>query len=147
MHHGVRIGLVTFAWLLFAGCALDKQPEDHAKYFFKKGRQNILAALNQAGATAEQLQAAEAIFTRNESAVIADVGDLLQRHRAMFASVATGADTDELLKLETEFRTTHGNTLRTVGDMHAALRAAVGDQIWQKARERMRARLDAIYKE
>lgn len=139
--------LLTLALTLFAGCALDKRPEDHAEHFFKKGQQNILTALKQAGATAEHVRAAEAILTRDKPAVVADVGRLLQRHRTMFASVATGAETADLLKLEAEFHTTHSNTLRTIGDMHAALRAAVGDDVWQKARERMQARLAAIYKE
>lgn len=140
--------LVFSLYLAFlSGCALDRRPEDHAEHFFKKGQENILSALKRAGATAEQTQAAERILARDKSAVVADVGRLLQGHRSVFAEVATGADTDELLKLETQFHATHRNTLRSVGDMHAALRSAVGDDIWQKAREQMRARLAAIYKE
>ena len=129
------------------GCSLDKRPVDHAEYFFEKGRENILAALNDADASAAQIAAAERVLERDRAAVIAAIGSLLQQHRTVFAGVATGAEPAELLSLEGEFRTTHAGTLRKVGDMHAALRAAVGDAVWAKARERMRERLADIYKE
>lgn len=138
---------LLFALALTAACALDKRPVDHAEYFFTKGRENILAALEHADASAAQIDAAERILERDRAPVIAAIGALLQRHRNVFAGVATGAEPAELMQLEGEFRTTHASALRTVGDMHAALRAAVGDAVWAKARERMRARLADIYKE
>ena len=138
---------MVLALALATGCALNKRPVDHAEYFFKKGRENILAALKEADASSAQIAAAERILERDRAAVIAAIGGLLQHHRTVFAGVATGAEATELLQLEGEFRTTHASTLRTVGDMHAALRAAVGDAVWAKARERMRERLADIYKE
>lgn len=138
---------LLFALALTGACALDKRPVDHAEHFFKKGRENIVAALTDADATAAQLAAAERILDRDRAAVIAATGDLLQQHRQVFVGVATGAEPAELLGLEGKFRSTHVSTLRTVGEMHAALRAAVGDAVWAKARERMRARLADIYKE
>lgn len=138
---------MVFILALAMGCALAKRPIDHAEYFFKKGRENILAALKDANANSAQIAAAERILERDRAAVIAAIGSLLQSHRTVFAAVATGAEAGELLQLEGEFRTTHASTLRTVGDMHAALRAAVGDALWAKARERMRERLADIYKE
>ena len=138
---------MLFALVLMTACALDKRPVDHAEYFYKKGRENILAALKEADASAAQMDAAKRILERDRAGVIAATGDLLQRHRRVFLGVATGAEAGELAQLEGEFRTTHASTLRIVGDMHAALRDAVGDAVWTKARERMRTRLADIYKE
>lgn len=139
--------LATIFALALSGCALDQRPVDHAEYFFERGQDNIIAALKHADASAAQVQAAERILARDRTAAIAAIGDLLEQQRAVFAGVATGAEATELSPLEGEFRSAHLHALRTVGDMHAALRIAVGDAVWAKARERMRARLADIYKE
>ena len=143
--------LVAFPMVLVLalamGCSRNKRPVDHAEYFFEKGRENILAALKDADASAAQIAAAERILERDRAAVIAAIGNLLQQHRTVFAGVATGAEPAELLQLEAGFRSIHASTLRAVGDMHTALHTAVGDTVWAKARERMRERLADIYKE
>lgn len=146
MQRVARVVTLLFA-LALTGCALDKRPVDHAEYFFKRGRDNIVAALKHAEATPAQMQAAERILERDRAALIAAIGNLLQGQRSVFAGVATGAESGELMPLEAAFHATHSDALRIVGGMHAALRAAVGDAVWTKARTHMRERLADIYKE
>lgn len=116
-----------------AGCAFNKKPEDHAQFFFNKGKENIVTALKKVDADDEQLNKARAILERSEKAVVNDIRDVLHNQRNLFKAVAMGKPQDALLTLESELHRAHERAARSIGKMHEDIGGAVGANTWKAA--------------
>jgi len=116
---------------LLAACGMPRSPEEQAQRLFRKGEKYILRSLEAQGASSRQLQEAQAVLARHRKGVTEGLAALIRKHRALFAGVASGKDTEALVALEQALHRVHEQTVRRIGAMHEDLEAAVGESLWK----------------
>jgi hypothetical protein len=138
-----RSGLfLTTILLVLAGCGFPRTPDEQATWFFRRGESWIVDALRDTKAGDAKVEAARSVFQAREPEVTTALARFFEQQRAMLATIATGASTDELLARQQDFEEAHVAALRAIGGLHEAVALAVGAPAWQAAREHMRERVD-----
>lgn len=115
-------------------------PEEQAEWFFERGESWIVDALEDVDAGESDLEGARAVLEDREPEVKAALEAFLVQQRALLQTIASGAESPELLERQARFDAAHESALREIGAMHAEIAAAVGEATWSEARERMRER-------
>jgi len=125
------------AMTVLTGCAMHRTPEHYARSFFENGRESIIKALKNQDASPAQLDQARAILDRSEPTVTGNIAALLRSQQDVVLGVTSGDDTAQLLALEEKMHLAHEVALRSIGQMHEEIHAAVGDKIWAAATAQM----------
>jgi hypothetical protein len=131
---------------LLSACAWHADTDQHARQFFDEGKDMILSALK-----------------RQEKTVPTEIAGVFRRQRALFRSIASGQNSEQLLALEIELHRTSEQTLRPIGRMHdesmdgrgrprreqavEELAAAVGDKTWKAASADLDHRMSHHFRE
>ena len=128
-----------FTWSIFilllalTGCAHHRTPDEHAKAFFEDGRSYILKSLRKQDANQEQLDRAKAVLDRDEATVTHHIAALFRAQQDVLFAVTTGKDSATLAPLENSAHLAQAEAVRSIGQMHEALEAAVGPELWKAA--------------
>lgn len=136
-----------FAWsalillLALTGCAQHRTPDEHAKAFFDDGRSYILNSLKKQDANPEQLGQARAILDRDAATVTQHIAALFRTQQDVLFAVTTGKDTATLEPLENSAHLAQVDAIHSIGQMHEALRAAVGPDLWKATTLRMEKKM------
>jgi hypothetical protein len=138
----IAIAALGLALALALGCGWPRTDRERAEWFFDKGQDWILDALDDAGADGAQRDAAREVLAAREAEVTAGVEAFFGSHRDLLRTLAGGAAAEPLLAQETELSETHREALRRIGAMHEAVGDAVGEPTWSEARALMAERID-----
>jgi hypothetical protein len=135
--------LLTASLLVLAGCGFPRTPDEQATWFFQRGQSWIVDALRDTDAGDANVAAARSVLHARKPEATATLARFFGQQRALLATIARGAPTDELLARQQDFEEAHLAALRAVGGLHEAVAGAVGEHAWQAARAHMRERVDA----
>jgi hypothetical protein len=125
--------LAVGAIALLSACTFRADPDKHAREFFEKGQDTILAALKKQDANETQIKAADAILKRHEQTLPPEIAAVMRKQRAMLQGIVTGQDSATLARLEADLHQAHEQAVRTIGRMHEEVGGAVGDKTWKGA--------------
>lgn len=115
-------------------------PEEQASWFFERGEEWIVEALEDVDADEAQIEAARAVLEERRPRVTDALEKFFIEQRGLLRTLAGGAATPELLERHSDFEAEHERALQEIGALHAALGDAVGPSTWEEARARLRER-------
>lgn len=130
--------------VLLAGCGWGwghHSPAEQASWFYERGEEWVVEALEDVDAGEVQVEAARELFEERRPEVTAALEAFFAEQRGLLRTLAGGAATPELLERHAGFESEHERALRAVGGLHEALEDAVGEATWAKARARMEERV------
>lgn len=133
----------ALALALATGCGWGwghHSPEEQASWFFERGEEWIVEALEDVDAGESDVEGARALMEAREARVTAALESFFTQQRGLLRTLAGGAPASELLDEQERFEAAHESALREIGAMHEALGEAVGSATWSEARARMRER-------